>query len=331
MRVNGSSGFYGMTLARQAVLMICWRRRTCPTRMAVFQRSHQDAVLQELIAEPVRIVQPLRQRVPFIFASPHSGRLYPPSFVDRSRLDPTTLRRSEDAFVEELFGSVRELGAPMIVARFPRAYLDANRAPTELDPAMFEGALPLAVDRASPRVHAGLGIIPRVVREGAEIYRTRLPARDAEIRIQQFYRPYHLQLARLIQATRSTFGTAVIVDCHSMPSAAASPDIVVGDRLGLSAACEVTFAAERAFTDQGFAVVRNAPYAGGHTIHLYGKPGEGIHALQIEINRALYLDEEKVERGAHFASIREAIGSALQNLLALDFSQSGAATRLAAE
>ena len=320
-----------MMLAHRAVLMVCWRRSVCATRMPVFQRSQQDAVLQDLIAEPVRVVHPLRQRVPFVFASPHSGRLYPPSFVEKSRLDATMLRRSEDAFVEELFGSVRELGAPMLIARFPRAYLDANRAPMELDPTMFEGALPMAVDRASPRVHAGLGIIPRVVREGAEIYRARLPAREAEIRIQQFYRPYHLQLARLVEATRSTFGMAVVVDCHSMPSAAASPDIVVGDRLGLSAACEVTCAVESAFAGQGFAVVRNAPYAGGHTIHLYGKPGECVHALQIEINRALYLDEERVERGARFAQVRHAIGEALRNLVTLDFPQSGASTRLAAE
>src|SRR5438067_7027398 len=127
-----------MMLADEAFLMICWRSRACTTRMPVFHRSQQDAVLQDLIAEPVRVARPPRQRVPFVFASPHSGRLYPPSFVERSRLDPTTLRRSEDAFVEELFDSVRELGAPMLIARFPRAYLDANRAPMELDPSMFD-------------------------------------------------------------------------------------------------------------------------------------------------------------------------------------------------
>ena len=228
--------------------------------------------------------------------------------------------------------SVRELGAPMLIARFPRAYLDANRAPAELDPGMFDGALNVAIDRSSPRVHAGLGIIPRVVREGAEIYRTRLPAREAEMRIQQFYRPYHLHLARLVERTRSDFGTAIVVDCHSMPSAAASPDIVVGDRLGLSAACDVTCAAERAFTRQGFAVARNAPYAGGHTIHLYGKPRDFIHALQIEINRSLYMDEERVERGTGFAQVRLAIGEALRNLVSPHFADvASAATRLAAE
>lgn len=300
--------------------------------MPVFLRKEHDPVLEDLIAEPVRVARPQRQRLPFVFASPHSGRLYPPGFVEKSRLNATTLRRSEDAFVEELFESCLEMGAPMLMARFPRAYLDANRAPMELDPAMFDGALPLAVDRGSPRVHAGLGIIPRVVREGMEIYRTRLPVREAEFRIQNFYRPYHLQLARLVESTRALFGVAIVVDCHSMPSAAASPDAVIGDRLGLSAFSEVSAAAERALTGVGFSVVRNAPYAGGHTIHLYGRPAENVHALQIEINRGLYMDEERVERGTRFAQVRRAIGDALGGFLSSAGGESVAATaRFAAE
>lgn len=301
--------------------------------MPVFQRKEQDPVLQDLIAEPVRVIRPPRQLVPFVFSSPHSGRLYPPSFVERSRLNATALRRSEDAFVEELFDPARELGAPILVARFPRAYLDANRGPMELDPAMFDGVLPLAVDRGSPRVHAGLGIIPRVVREGAEIYRSRLPAREAEFRIQNFYRPYHLQLGRLVEVTRALFGNAIVVDCHSMPSAAASSDIVIGDRLGLSAFSDITAAAECAFARAGFSVARNTPYAGGHSIHLYGRPGDNVHALQIEINRGLYLDEERVERTARFAQTCEALGEALRVFLSSDiFAKSlTAAARIAAE
>jgi N-formylglutamate amidohydrolase len=300
--------------------------------MPFFHREEHDPVLQDLIAEPLRVMRPQRQRVPFIFASPHSGRLYPPCFIERSRLNPTALRRSEDAFVEELFDTVREFGAPILVARFPRAYLDANRAPMELDPSMFDGVLPFTIDRGSPRVQAGLGIIPRVVREGAEIYRGRLPAREAEFRIQHFYRPYHLQLARLVEATSAAFGVAIVVDCHSMPSAAASPDVVIGDRLGLSALSEVTGAAEQAFADAGFSVARNTPYAGGHTIHLYGRPGDGVHALQIEINRGLYLQEERVERGARFAQVHRAIGDALRGLMSIDLHETiPAATRMAAE
>lgn len=300
--------------------------------MPVFQRKEQDPVLEDLVAEPVRVVRPQRQTVPFVFASPHSGRLYPPSFTEKSRLSATALRRSEDAFVEELFEPARALGAPILMARFPRAYLDPNRAPTELDPAMFDGVLPLAVDRGSPRVHAGLGIIPRVVREGTEIYRAKLSVREAEFRIHNFYRPYHLQLGRLLEATRALFGVAVVIDCHSMPSAAASPDVVIGDRLGLSASSDMTGAAERAFARAGFSVARNAPYAGGHTIHLYGRPAESVHALQIEINRGLYLDEERVERGAGFVQVRRAVGEALCALVSIALGETAVeAARMAAE
>ncbi|HEY3639352.1 MAG TPA: N-formylglutamate amidohydrolase [Rhizomicrobium sp.] len=295
-------------------------------------RSQHDPVLESLCAEPVRVIRPVRQTLPFVFASPHSGRLYPASFVERSRLNPVALRRSEDAFVDELFAPVVEHGAPLLLARFPRAYLDANRAPAELDAAMFEGALPFAVDRTSPRVHAGLGIIPRVVREGVEIYREKLKTRDAEERIQRFYRPYHAQLERLVADTVSRFGVAVVVDCHSMPSAAAAPDIVLGDRLGLAAAPQVTYAAECAFAAQGFSVARNAPYAGGHTTQLYGRPNASVHAIQIEINRALYLDEERVERGARFAETRIRVAAALCELIAFkEQSSEASAARLAAE
>jgi N-formylglutamate amidohydrolase len=279
-------------------------------------RSQHDPVLESLCAEPVRVVRPTRQTLPFVFASPHSGRLYPARFLERSRLGPIALRRSEDAFVDELFGPVVELGAPFLLARFPRAWLDANRAPAEIDATMFEGALPFAVDRSSPRVHAGLGIIPRVVREGVEIYREKLTTRDAEERIRDFYRPYHAQLERLVLDTTARFGVAIVVDCHSMPSAAAAPDIVLGDRLGLAAAPQVTYAAECAFSGQGFTVARNTPYAGGHTTQLYGRPDGAVHALQIEINRALYLDEERVERGPRFAEIRRRVAAALRDLVA---------------
>ena len=301
-------------------------------RSPAIRRTDPDCVLDTLRAEPVRVVRPPRQIVPFVFASPHSGRLYPASFVARSRLNPVCLRRSEDAFVDELFAAVVTWGAPLVLARFPRAYLDVNRAPGELDAAMFDGALPFAVDRSSPRVHAGLGIIPRVVREGVEIYREKLTPREAEDRIQRFYRPYHAQLERLLTETRARFGVAILVDCHSMPSAAAAPDVVLGDRLGLAAAPQITYAAECAFEAQGFRVARNAPYAGGHTTQLYGRPNAGAHALQIEINRALYLDEERVERNPSFDDMRRRIGCAMRDLIVFSGPQAqSAAARLAAE
>ena len=181
---------------------------------------------------------PRGQRVPFIFASPHSGRFYPLSFAQSSRLDAISLRRSEDAFVDELFDSVTELGAPLICARFPRAFVDANRAPGELDPAMFDAPLN-AVGPRSPRVAAGLGVIPRVVRDGLEIYGTRLPAGEAVFRLEHFYRPYHAALAALVEQARAEFGVAMVIDCHSMPPPAKAHDIVLGDCYGEAAAPEL--------------------------------------------------------------------------------------------
>jgi N-formylglutamate amidohydrolase len=277
-----------------------------------------DALLDELRSQPYRLVRPAVQRVPFVFASPHSGRLYPPSFAAMSRLSPTGLRRSEDAFVDELFATVVAFGAPLIAARFPRAYIDVNRSETEIDAAMFDGALSVPVDPASPRVGAGLGVIPRVVRDGAEIYRHRLQPQEAEDRLAHFYRPYHAALANLIAQTLARFGTAVVVDCHSMPSAAAVPDIVLGDRYGMSASPRLVGHAERCLEVRGFAFARNVPYAGGYTTLLHGRPARDVHALQIEINRALYLDEERIARGPRFDDIRARIGAALHDLVAID-------------
>lgn len=277
-----------------------------------------DATLAGLYAAPYALTVPARQTVPFIFASPHSGRLYPPSFITRSRLSATSLRRSEDAFVEELFAAAVQLGAPILAARFPRAFLDANRAPAELDSAMFEGELPVAVDAPSARVSAGLGVIPRIVRDGAEIYREKLAPGEAEERLSRLYRPYHAALLKLVEATRTQFGTAVVIDCHSMPSAAAVPEIVLGDRYGTSAASPLMRRAERAFEQHAFTVARNVPYAGGYTTLLYGRPARGIHALQIEINRALYLDEERIVPGSRFNDVRARIGEALSELTAID-------------
>jgi N-formylglutamate amidohydrolase len=277
-----------------------------------------DPALARLQAEPFRILAPAGQTVPFVFASPHSGRLYPAGFVAESRLTPTSLRRSEDAFVDELFAGVVAAGAPLIAARFPRAYLDVNRAPSELDPAMFDGPLGVADDPASPRVHAGLGVIPRIVRDGAEIYRRKLAAAEARDRLAAFYRPYHAALSGLIEDTRARFGFAVLLDCHSMPSAAAAPDVVLGDRYGIAAAPALSRAADRAFAAQRFSLARNAPYAGGYTTLLHGRPARGVHALQVEINRALYLDEERVLRGPRFAEVEARIGAALRELMAID-------------
>lgn len=277
-----------------------------------------DAVLSALYAHPFKIHRPDAQRVPFVFASPHSGRLYPAGFVAQSKLDPLSLRRSEDAYVDALFSGAVALGAPMVAARFPRAFLDVNRAASELDPAMFDGVLGVRVDSANARVNAGLGVIPRVVRDGAEIYADKLSATEAKDRIARLHEPYHAALARLIDETLQRFGVAILIDCHSMPSAGSVPDIVLGDRFGASASAQVTRLAESSFERFDFSVARNAPYAGGYTTHLYGRRDDGVHALQIEINRALYLNEHSIAPGANFELVQSRLSQVLQSLMAID-------------
>ncbi|HVV63856.1 MAG TPA: N-formylglutamate amidohydrolase [Rhizomicrobium sp.] len=290
-----------------------------------------DGALAALFAHPFKIYRPERARIPFVFASPHSGRLYPESFMSQSRLDALCLRRSEDAYADMLFASAVELGAPMIAARFPRAYVDANRAPSEIDPGMFDGAIALRVDQPNARVNAGLGVIPRIVRDGAEIYRAKLEPREAEQRLARLHAPYHAALARLVEETLALFGVAILIDCHSMPSAAAAPQVVLGDRFGQAAAPALSDLAERCFSRAGFSVGRNAPYAGGYTTHLYGRRERFVHALQIEIDRSLYLDEERIVLKPDFEPLRTRLNEALARLTAIDIEALGRARPQAAE
>jgi N-formylglutamate amidohydrolase len=275
-----------------------------------------DPMLEDLLNRPVSIARPERQTAPFIFASPHSGRLYPPSFARQTRLDPGMLRKSEDAFVDELFSAVPELGAPMIAARFPRAFVDVNRAPGEIDPTMFDSPLGSVIAPRTPRVTAGLGVIPRIVRDGVELYSARLPAREAHFRLECFYHPYHAALAKLVAETRALFGIAVVIDCHSMPPPSRSSDVVIGDCYGEAAAAELIVTAQRSLAELGFAVSRNSPYAGGYTTNLYGRPETGTHALQIEVSRALYLDERRMEKTASFDNCKERLSRFATHLMA---------------
>ena len=279
-----------------------------------------DGTLAQLEAEPFRIARPGRQTLPFVFASPHSGRIYPLSLLEKSRLNPLVLRRSEDAFVDELFAGVPLLGAPLIAARFPRAYCDVNRGAGELDPGMFSGPLRVGVDTPGPRVLAGLGVIPRIVRDGAEIYRGRLPPEEAVMRLERLHRPYHRALGQLVAETLERFGAAVVIDCHSMPSALAVPDIVLGDRYGASAPPALTAWAENAFGSAGFSIARNSPYAGGYTTALYARGETNCHALQIEINRSLYLEEDSMARRISFDAVQKRLGDALAKLTAMPLS-----------
>jgi N-formylglutamate deformylase len=280
--------------------------------------SPHDADLAGLYARPFRLVRPAAQTVPFIFASPHSGRHYPASLTRASRLDPLTLRRSEDAFVDELFAEAPELGAPLLAAEFPRAFLDVNRGQGEIDANMFAAPVTVAVDLPSARVAAGLGVIPRIVRDGAEIYRGKLNPEEARQRLEKLYRPYHQALEMLVSETLARFGVAVVVDCHSMPSGLSAPDIVLGDRYGASAAPLLSRLAEDCFAREGLGVARNAPYAGGHTTMLYGRSAQGCHALQIEINRGLYLDEERIAKKPGFEKLKLRLTAALMRLTRID-------------
>lgn len=264
-------------------------------------------------SEPaVEVVAAGRQTLPLVLASPHSGSTYPPDFIAASRLDPVSLRRSEDAYVDEIFGGAPNLGAPLVKAHFARAYLDPNREPFELDPTMFEDLLPDFVNSHSPRVRVGLGTIARVVASGEEIYARKLRFAEALQRIEQLYRPYHRSLGQVLEATRNRFGFFVLLDCHSMPSTTlpmsrtgqrGRVDVVLGDCHGTSCDPIVAETAHRLLTDKGYAVARNAPYAGGFTTTHYGKPGEGSHCLQIELGRGLYMDERSYERKPFFARL----------------------------
>lgn len=259
-------------------------------------------------AAPFRLIRPAEQRLPFVLASPHSGRDYPEAFLRQTRLDPLARARSEDSFVEEIFADAPALGAPLLAATFPRVFCDVNREAWELDPGMFEDPLPEFVNSRSPRVGAGLGTIARIASGGEQVYRGRLTFADAEARVRGYWQPYHAALSSLIAETRAHFGCCLLLDCHSMPThpqgGASPPDIVLGDAHGTAAEPRLTRAAEQILGDLGYRVRRNDPYAGGYVTRHYGRPREGVQALQIEIARRLYMDEARVERTAGFALLR---------------------------
>ena len=265
-------------------------------------------------------------RSPLVFASPHSGRHYPPDMMAASLLDAAAIRLSEDAYVDELILGAVDHGAAVIAAAYARAYIDVNREPYELDATMFEDELPDFARGRSARVAAGLGSIARIVAEGQEIYSRKLTFAEARRRIELVHRPYHAALEALLGQARSAFGVAVLVDWHSMPAAAAriygqsgdfgsgptrrgmsgagACDLVLGDRFGTACAPAITNLVERELEAMGYRVARNAPYAGGYTTEFYGKPAARTHALQIEINRGLYLDEASLEPREGFQRLK---------------------------
>ena len=286
------------------------------------------------LAVAFEVIRPPVPAGPVGFSSPHSGNVYPATFLAAAQLDPLTLRRSEDAYVDELFSAAPELGAVLMRAHFPRAYMDVNREPYELDPRMFEGRLPAFANTRSLRVAGGLGTIARVVGEAKEIYARRLSVDEGLARIEGLYKPWHAALRGLMQEAWRRCGAAVLVDCHSMPSNAGrtdriKADMVLGDRYGAS--CDPAFmdAAEGVLRALGYAVVRNKPYAGGFITEHYGDPRAGWHALQIEINRALYMDEATLARSSGFEELQTDLRSLMKALI--DVAEGSRAQSLAAE
>ncbi len=287
--------------------------KSSPLRSSESPETLGDGVWRPIDPEldpPLEIVEPHGPPCAIVVSSPHSGNIYPACFLAASRLSPLALRRSEDAHVDELFAGAAQIGAPMLRALFPRAYLDVNREPYELDPRMFDGRLPSFVNSRSIRVAGGLGTIARVVGEAQEIYAARIPVEEALRRIEGLYRPYHRALHELVDRARRAHGAAVLVDCHSMPSTASGdpsrpdperrPDVILGDRYGTSCDSRLVSLVESTLRRLGYRVERNKPYAGGYITEYFGSLSRQCDALQIEVNRALYMDERTLERTSGF-------------------------------
>lgn len=263
------------------------------------------------VSQAFEVVEPRAWRAPIIFNSPHSGSVYPDDFLLASRIDLESLRRSEDSFMDELIAGLVDRGFPVVRVHFPRSYIDVNREPYELDPRMFTGRVPSFANTRSMRVAGGLGTIPRVVGDGQEIYRDRISIDDALGRIETLYKPYHRALRKLVNKGFEQFGTVIVVDCHSMPSVGLSrdeprrPDVVIGDRYGTSCTALIPDVVEQTMIGRGYTVGRNKPYAGGFITEHYGAPSNGLHAVQVELNRAIYMDERQRQRNWRFGQVMD--------------------------
>ncbi len=281
---------------------------------------------------PFRVARPALRSTSLVFASPHSGRCYPADLLARSQLDRHAIRSSEDAFVDELFAAAPGAGAPLLMALAPRAWIDLNRDRDELDPALVDGAR-----RAghNPRIASGLGVVPRVVAGGRAIYAGRIGLDEARARIRDVWLPYHAALARLMDEAHRTFGQAILIDCHSMPHEAIEayagsgkrPEVVLGDRFGAAADAEIVERVEAAFATAGLRVSRNAPFAGAYVAQHYGCPAAARHVVQIEIDRALYMDEAAVRPSRDFDAFRTLIAGIVADIAGIG----RVTTRIAAE
>lgn len=279
--------------------------------------------MQDLTTEAFVLRRPHRQIAAVIFASPHSGANYSKEFLQSSVLDPMALRSSEDAFVDRLFDQAPLLGAPLLSACAPRAFLDLNRGADELDPAVIEH---IQRPAHNPRISSGLGVIPRVVAKGQAIYRGKLARAEVDERLQRFWQPYHAMQAGLMAETRAAFGEAVLIDCHSMPHEAIEmqsrgsqprPEVVLGDRFGAAAGAEISDLIESAFSGAGLRVARNTPFAGAYIAQAYGRPSRGMHVVQVEIDRALYMDEAQIQPRSDFDDFHRLIAEVQGRILTM--------------
>ncbi len=270
-----------------------------------------------------QLIRPEQTRCSVVFASPHSGRDYPWSFLRRTVLDEHSIRTSEDAFVDRLYAAAPNLGAPLLLAGAPRAFVDLNRSADELDPALIHGVRGVA---HNPRIASGLGVVPRVVAGGRAIYRGKLELEDVQARITRYWRPYHGTLQRLLDEAHGQFGEAILIDCHSMPheamdgivrSGARRPDVVLGDRFGASASSWVVDQIEAAFDGTGLVVARNAPFAGAYTAQHYGRPTRNQHVVQIEVDRALYMNEQLIRPNGNFVNFQKIMTDVIARIVAI--------------
>ncbi|MFU8881305.1 MAG: N-formylglutamate amidohydrolase [Rhodobacterales bacterium] len=269
------------------------------------------------------LIRPEQTRCSVVFASPHSGRDYPWSFLRRTVLDEHSIRTSEDAFVDRIYAAAPDLGAPLLLAGVPRAYIDLNRSADELDPALIRGVRGVS---HNPRIASGLGVVPRVVAGGRAIYRGKLELEDVQARITRYWRPYHGTLQRLLDEAHGQFGEAILIDCHSMPheamdgiarSGARRADVVLGDRFGASASAWVVDQIEAAFDGTGLVVARNAPFAGAYTAQHYGRPTRNQHVVQIEVDRALYMNEQLIRPNGNFVTFQKIMTDVIARIVAI--------------
>tara|TARA_Y100001970_G_C14118123_1_gene794770 strand:- start:331 stop:1224 length:894 start_codon:yes stop_codon:yes gene_type:complete len=275
----------------------------------------------------ISVIKPDELSSACVFSLPHSGREYSTDFINSSKLDYITLRSSEDFFLDNFFNLATSNGSSLIKANFPRAFLDLNREPYELDPDMFNQVLPNFVNSTSKKVALGLGTIPRVVSNGTEIYKNKMSWFEAENRIEKFYFPFHMNLKQLLIKNKFKFGFSILIDCHSMPSITQGifnsrqqilPDFVLGDNFGKSANPNIIHFIEQFLNNKGYSVLRNKPYSGGFITQNYGRPINKIHAIQIEINRSLYMNEVTMELNDSFIILKEALSNLTRSLCSIN-------------